>query len=543
LSQIIIDDTKARLRQINTAKRIAKRWGFNGNGHKKYYEAAYINRLTDDWPIVILSADSATRGSLKNLRARARDLERNGGIQERYLSALEANVIGSEGIGLQMKAPLTPIADTENKDLDVAANELIEYEWWEFGKKGNFDVTKKHSCLDFWRLTLRTAARDGDALVLVYRGYQNRWKCAFQLLEGDYIDESYNEDQGSNPVRMGIELDAYRRKVAVWIFSKHPGDNRFYGAVYSKDGLRRRIPILGTDPKAPVLAIHVTRPKRAEETRGVPWITPAMEAIKMLEGYEEAELVAARAQACKHVFYQSELYSPSGESIEYDEVNGQLVDDIEPGGATELPPGKKPIFYDPTHPNQAYSDYVKSVKRKIASALNCAYNTLFVDLESVNYSSIRAGLLDEREEWKMKQAWFRDDVVCPSFDIWLQMQLLTQTVPYPMTDFARLNIADFKFRRWPWVDPQSDAKTAEILLLNKLTTRANIIHDMSSDDFEETMDELDYEAGYIIDKDNLMKLPEVGSHVSRQSVEAIEEGIKPEESMPSSVTPSVKPKK
>jgi len=48
------------------------------------------------------------------------------------------------------------------------------------------------------------------------------------------------------------------------------------------------------------------------------------------------------------------------------------------------------MFYDPTHPNSAFSDFVKSIKRKISSAVNCAYNTLFVDLESVNYSSIRA---------------------------------------------------------------------------------------------------------------------------------------------------------
>jgi len=177
----------------------------------------------------------------------------------------------------------------------------------------------------------------------VYRGYPNRWGLAFQLLEGDYIDDSYNEEEGGNPIRMGIELNAFRRKVAVWVLSKHPGDSRFAGAVYSKDGLRRRIPILGTDPGAPVLALHVTRAKRAEETRGVPWITPAMEAIKQLEGYEEAELVASRAQACKHVFYTSEQYTPQGDLIgEENPWTGQLEETISPGMATDLPPGKKP---------------------------------------------------------------------------------------------------------------------------------------------------------------------------------------------------------
>jgi lambda family phage portal protein len=507
-------------RQTLTARRIAQRWGMNNRSNLKIgYASGEINRLNSDWAISVLSADAATKSSLKVLRARSRDLERNGGIQERYLSAQEANVIGPEfmafrGSGLQMK--ITSGGETP----DMVANDLIEKEWFEFCKKGNFDVTKKHSCNDFWRLTLRTVARDGDALVLAYRGYPNRWRLAFQLLEGDYIDDSFNEDDQN--IRMGIELDAYRRKVAVWVLSKHPGDARFVDRIYSKDGLRglrRRIPILGTDPSASVVALHITRPKRAEETRGVPWITPAMEAIKQLEGYEEAELVASRVQACKHIFYTSEMFTPQGDRIgEEDQTTGELVESVEPGMATDLPPGKKPVFYDPTHPNQAYPDFVKSIKRKISSALNCAYNTLFVDLESVNYSSIRAGLLDERTHFKMLQSWFQDDVACPSFNVFLEMALLSQAIPYSISEFDRLNHPEFKFRRWPWVDPRNDAQTAEILLRNRLTTRTDLIHDSSAKDFEDTMDQLDYECGYILDKKDLLALPDLGTDTSAQII-------------------------
>src|SRR5947209_6859675 len=88
-------------RRIATAQRIAKRWGATGDTpafRKSAYQGAIVNRLTEDWPVSILSADAATRWNLRQLRARSRDLERNGGIQERYLSALEANVIGSTGV-------------------------------------------------------------------------------------------------------------------------------------------------------------------------------------------------------------------------------------------------------------------------------------------------------------------------------------------------------------------------------------------------------------------------------------------------------------
>jgi capsid protein len=66
--------------------------------------------------------------------------------------------------------------------------------------------------------------------------------------------------------------------------------------------------VLRPAARAPVHCIHLTRTKRAEETRGVPWIARDAD-IKMLDGYEEAELVAARAQACKHVFYERDLFN------------------------------------------------------------------------------------------------------------------------------------------------------------------------------------------------------------------------------------------
>ena len=118
----------------------------------------------------------------------------------------------------------------------------------------------------------------------------------------------------------------------------------------------------------------------------------------------------------------------------------------------------------------------------------------------------------------MKQSWFSDDLVMPSFEAWLGLQLLAQTLPYSMSDFEKLNMPEFKFRRWPWVDPRNDAQTAEILLRNRLTTRTRLIHDSSSEDFEDTMDELDYECGYILEKENLLKLPDFGTDTSTQLI-------------------------
>ncbi len=482
---------------------------------KSAYSAALANRLTEDWPIQILSADAATRWNIQQLRARSRDLERNGGIQERYLSALESNVIGSNGIGLQMKTRVGDARHTAGVRLDFDKNaiQFFESEWCDFGRRGNFDITGKHSRDDFYRLALRSTARDGDVIVLVYRGANvpNRWRIAYQLIEGDYLDDRFDLEASrtsgdastrvpaGHTVRMGVELDEFKRKVAFWLFAKHPGDYGTAG-VYAYDGRRMRIPALGTEPQAPVHCIHLTRYKRAEETRGVPWITPVMMAIRMLEGYEEAELIVSREQACKGLVWERDQFAPDGSPLDYgvEDTGGQLVENIEPGMTIEAPIGYKAKLLDPTHPNQNFPEFVKSIKRKISAGLKVSYNTLFVDLESVNYSSIRAGLLEEREEWKMNQTWFKDDMVLPSFNEWLSFGLMAGSFgAYGLTDYERLNQTELKFRRWPWVDPSKDIDSAVKAIEAKITTRSRVISDQSSADFEDTIDELQHEKEYI----------------------------------------------
>ena len=48
--------------------------------------------------------------------------------------------------------------------------------------------------------------------------------------------------------------------------------------------------------------IHAYMPTRPEQTRGVPFTASAMPNIKMLNGYMEAEITAARVSASKMGF-------------------------------------------------------------------------------------------------------------------------------------------------------------------------------------------------------------------------------------------------
>ena len=75
----------------------------------------------------------------------------------------------------------------------------------------------------------------------------------------------------------------------------------------------------------------------------------------------------------------------------------------------------------------------------------------------MNYSSIRAGLMDEREFYKATQRWFLETVVQPIFDGWLETNILNGTINLPASKLGKFNAPDWKPRRWGWVDPEKDS--------------------------------------------------------------------------------------
>ncbi|MCI0539082.1 MAG: phage portal protein [Verrucomicrobiales bacterium] len=76
--------------------------------------------------------------------------------------------------------------------------------------------------------------------------------------------------------------------------------------------------------------------------------------------------------------------------------------EVSPGQFETRPVGFEFQTFDPQHPTQAFPFFVKTFLRGIASGLGVSYNTLANELEGVNFSSIRAGVSDEREEIRFR---------------------------------------------------------------------------------------------------------------------------------------------
>ena len=448
--------------------KLAKRFGFVRH-KKRSYNGANVSRLTSDWLSPTTTADEEIRGNLKRLRGRCRELERNNDYVRRYLDGLENNVLGAHGIGLQMK-----IMDQPGHP-DRFANSAIEQAWNTWGKAANCTPTGKMTWRDLQRLTLRSCARDGDVLVRMVRGYNNPFGFVLQIIEADRLDSEYNQTlPGGNEVRMGVESDQYGKPVAYHILETHPGDT--YSSSYGK---RQRIPANEI--------LHIFNQERISQTRGVPWMVSAMTRLQQLAGYEEAEVVAARVSSCKMGWLLKE--NSEGYTGEEDPADLNVLMEAEPGTIEELPSGMKFQEWNPSHPTTAYKDFVKTCLRGISAGLGVSYNMLANDLEGVNYSSIRAGVLEEREHFKKVQQWFTDTLVGPVFESWLESSILANQFPFNINRFDKMNSPQWKPRRWAWVDPLKDIQANITAVENGLKSRRAIVAE-SGGDVEDVFDQI-----------------------------------------------------
>jgi len=118
--------------------------------------------------------------------------------------------------------------------------------------------------------------------------------------------------------------------------------------------------------------------------------------------------------------------------------------------------------------------------------LGVSYNTLANDLEGVNFSSIRSGVLEDRELWKELQEFVIDSFLIDVYEDWLRMALLTSKIKVKgqslnITRFDAYNAPRFMPRRWAWVDPLKDSKANESLLAMSAASVSEVIRDRGRD--------------------------------------------------------------
>lgn len=402
------------------------------------------------------------RHAHRTLVGRSRELANNSGYAKRYLGLLRDNVVGPQGVALDMR-PLTAAGE-----LDELLSQAVADRWREWGKRGSPTVCGTYSWRGVQKAYVRGLARDGEFLALhVVERVAGRIVYRLQVIEPDLLDRDYNAElTGGRRVIMGVELDQRGQPLAYHILASHPSD-----AGVRRPGQRMRIPASRV--------LHRFDADRIGRVRGIPALHAAATKLHMHSRYETYELIAARVGAAK----MGVIYTDTGEAFGADpdtgevdavgdiqaEADGTEVDDrdrmpttMEPGVFDVMPEGHKVELLDPTHPTDAFGDFTKGILRGAASGLGVSYVDLASDLEGVNYSSIRSGALTDQARYAGDQTDLIEDLLDPVFANWLAVELAQGRIAGATSeDFGRLvAAANWRPRGWAWIDPLKEVRAA-----------------------------------------------------------------------------------
>ena len=443
---------------------------------RRMYEGAVYNRLTADWVTSGSSVDSEIWSSLRTLRNRARQLARDNDYAAQALRAIQANVIG-KGIPFQSQ-----VKKQRGNALDQKVNDQIEQAWAKWCRAQYCHTAGKLSFCDIERLLIRSVAESGEVLIrLVKQPFGGSTvPLALEVLEADWLDDRMTgrTGQNGNEIRMGVEVDQWSRPVAYWFLPRHPGDYLVTGTQQAQMGNPVRVP---ADE-----VVHLFVSHRPGQTRGVSWFASSIKRMHHMAGYEEAEVVRARASSALMGF----ITSPEGELTGDDVMDGERVSSFEPGVFKYLQPGESVTVPSLDAPDGQFEPFLRAMLRGMSAGLGIAYHNLSQDHSQSNYSSSRLALLEERDNWRVLQNWMIENFHQRVFETWLELAVLSGTLQLPLyeTDPDRYRQVRWMPRGWSWVDPQKEITALREAEMAGYVTKAEIIAE-SGGDIEEVFNQ------------------------------------------------------
>ena len=393
------------------------------------------------------------------LRAKSRDLVRRNAWAAAGIEAFVANAIGT---GIKPQSMVQ----------DQATREAIHSLWRDWCEQA--DAAGLTDFYGLQALATRAMLEGGEALIrLRYRRVEDGLPVALQIqvLEAEHLPTTLNRDlPGGNVIRAGIEFDRLGRRVAYHLYRSHPNDGLL--APMSSQGGMETVRVDASE------VIHLFRPLRPGQIRGEPWLTRALVKLNELDQYDDAELVRKKTAAMFAGFITRMAPEDNlmGESAA--DANGVALAGMEPGTLQILEPGEDIKFSAPADVGSSYAEFMRQQFRAVAAAMGITYEMLTGDLTQVNYSSIRAGLLEFRRRCEALQHGVIVHQLCrPIWRAWMDQSVLEGAIDLPGYRKNRRTYQAAKWipQGWSWVDPQKEFNAMKLAIRAGLMSRSEAI--------------------------------------------------------------------
>ncbi|MFB0523928.1 MAG: phage portal protein [Phycisphaerae bacterium] len=415
---------------------------------------------TGDWHL--------SQEKLDKLREICRDLGRNNPLVKGMFRKLATKIVGTS----------TKIqARTEDEGWNNAAEQL----WKEEMVNQPCDVTGRFNIHAFLKKMYYTYCRDGDMFVVFADD-------GIQAVEGDQVGTPYGKSNAEHyDVINGVAVSKKTKKVIGYYIGK-PNKWGYIAREsiqkYTRDEVH-----------------HVFNSDRFSCSRGEPALISAVDMIDKLFGYIDAELVAAKINACFPMMITTRDTSgmpppyTKGVSASGRDEDDRPLEKIDPGMIWHGGPGEKADAIGSTRPASAFDQFILRIMMLIGQPVNLPLMLMTGDYSGATFMNSRVAYQEARDSWDDEQELVIKPFVRRLWILkvqeWIERKALTQRDDWAMYEIL--------CKRWPYVDPWKESMADEQQLKNGTTTRS-IICARQGEDFKDLTDQRADEEKYLEEK-------------------------------------------
>ncbi len=412
------------------------------------FRVASITRKTlRAWqPSMNSPTNEPSTGDRLTLINRSRDAYHNQPLARAAIDGMIRNIVGP---GLKLKSQIDfETLGTTQEAAGILENS-IERAFRAWADSPECDIERSKNFAALQSLALRSVLLSGDifASTPYLMRPENQYGLKIQLIEGERVRNPMDKTPYDG-VYDGILSDKTGAPAYYYILKHHPNDTynqrEEYDVlpVFGKNTSRRRV-------------LHVYQAIRPGQLRGIPYLSPVIETLKILDRYTSAELTAAEIASLFTVF----IKSPQPEN-----VLPVGTDDIQPstdsneiqlgkGSIVELAPGEAIEQAAPTRPSAGYEPFITAVVKQIGAALGVPYEELMLFYSS-SYSAARAAMLQAYKNYITIREWFAAMFCQPIYELWFDEAVANGMIQAPGYDDPQIRAA---YVRASWIGPARGA--------------------------------------------------------------------------------------
>lgn len=397
----------------------------------------------------------------------------SGGTEDKHLSETNLWKLREINRDLVMNNPLIDgLFETERDGIigsgpviqgrtgDDGLDDDLEAAWKEEMLDKPCDVTGRLNFNHFLGIQFLSYRRDGDSAAIYLED-------GLQGIEGEQMGTPYGESAANYEIINGVAYNKQTKRVIGYYIGK---SDRWGWIQKDSYGMYKAGDVH-----------HIFNPRRYSQSRGKPALTSAIDWVDKLCGYVDAELVAAKINACFSMFISRknpELppLSTQGSSATGLDEEGKRLEKMNPGMILYGEDGEEATGIGMQRPGQMFDPFVQRILTFIGRPMCMPLMLITLDFAGATFMNARIAYQKVQDAWTREQDW----VVKPSCSrTWRwKISRLLETGKIKLSNDTKKKVSIFRHevfcKRWPYVDPWKEAKADETELANRTTTRTEI---------------------------------------------------------------------